>query len=67
MQKLRRAEMNITKFKIALLAFVFVLLSTVPGFSGASFNIPTTDRHGYRRFHSYLDFLTSGTGKHLFR
>jgi len=36
--------MRITKFKIAFLAFVFVLLSTVPGFSGGSFNVPTTDQ-----------------------
>jgi len=37
-----------TKFKSTLFAFVFVLLLTVPVFSGTSgFNVPTTDRHGH--------------------
>lgn len=35
--------MNLTKLRIALLAFVFVILSTVQGFSGASFDVPVTD------------------------
>jgi len=34
---------NITKIKIALLGFVFVLLSTTQSFSGASFDVPETD------------------------
>jgi len=35
--------MNITKFRIALLAFVFTLLSTVPSFSGGDFRNPLSD------------------------
>ena len=35
--------MYIAKFKIALLAFAFVLLSTVPGFSGASVDVVESD------------------------
>ena len=43
------AEMNITKIKISLLAFVFVLLLTVPGFSqnGPRLNVPNTDGYGH--------------------
>ena len=33
--------------KLILFVFSFVLLSTVPGFSGGSFNIPNTDRHDH--------------------
>ena len=36
--------MNITKVGISLLAFAFVLLSTLPSFSGASLNVPTSLR-----------------------
>jgi len=39
--------MKITKFKISLLAFVIVLLSTVPGFSGTQLAVPTTDEHDH--------------------
>ena len=39
--------MNITKIKISLLVFVFVLLSTVPGFSGTDLDVPNTDSHDH--------------------
>ena len=42
-KSLRRTEMNITKFKIALLAFVFVLLSTSQSFSRPRFESVETD------------------------
>ncbi len=35
--------MNITKFRITLLAFVFVLLSTIQSFSGGNFRITESD------------------------
>ncbi len=35
------------KIKLILFVFSFVLLSTVPGFSGGSFNITTTDEHDH--------------------
>jgi len=34
---------TLSKIKISLLAFVFVLLATVPGFSGGSFRVPVSD------------------------
>ncbi len=39
--------MNLTKIKISLFAFVFVLLSTVPGLSGTNLIVPTTDEHDH--------------------
>ena len=40
--------MNLTKFKIALLAFVFVLLATVQGYSGSVDSIPHTDSNFFQ-------------------
>ena len=39
--------MNITKFSIALLAFVFVLLSTAQSFAGRGFDVTPTDEHDH--------------------
>jgi len=40
--------MNITKFKISLLAFAFVLLATVQGYSGSVNTIPETDTDDFQ-------------------
>jgi len=37
----------LSKIKLILFVFSFVLLSTVPGFSGASLDVPNTDSHGH--------------------
>ena len=55
--------MNITKFRITLLAFVFVLLSTIQSFSGGDFRTPESDSPDstlskYKFEISYLGVLT---------
>jgi len=44
LETILKEDSNLSHIKLILFVFSFVLLSTVPGFSGGSFNVPTTDQ-----------------------